>query len=197
MSDEGQSRRDFLKVTTGLFGACGVGSAAYPFLKALSPTKDLIAAGVQVVDISGIKPGEMKTILWRKQPVFIVHRKPEWIEQVRKTDVSTLKDKATDEERVIKPEWLVCLGICTHLGCIPAFEPVQVPGTSPAVPGWYCPCHGGKYDMSGRRLDGPPPENFHLVPYKFVNDTQLEIGSATFAGFTANIRKIKDLPEGG
>lgn len=197
MSEEGQSRRDFLKVTTGLVGAFGIGTSAIPFVQALRPTKDLMAAGIAKVDISGIKEGEMKTILWRKQPVFIVHRKPEWVEQVRKTDAATLRDPAKDEDRVIKPEWLVCLGICTHLGCIPHFEPEGIPGFSPAQAGWYCPCHGGKYDLSGRRLDGPPPENFHLVPYKFLSDTEIEIGSASFPGYGANVRKIKDFPQGG
>ena len=103
-----------------------------------------------------------------------------------------LKDPATTEERVKVPEWYVSIAICTHLGCIPSWQPEKIPGLE--QPGFYCPCHGGKFDTLGRRLDGPPPENFHLVPYEFIAKNKLRIGTVTFAGFGEDIRKIQELP---
>ncbi len=115
------------------------------------------------------------------------------IKKSEETDSSELKDPASQEERIIRPDIFVSLAICTHLGCIPKFRPEKVEGTD--QPGFYCPCHGGKYDSLGRRLDGPPPENLHLLPYTVVNDTKLVIGTETFAGFGENIRKIQELPK--
>ena len=170
---EGVNRRDFLTIITATVGAAGVGAAAVPFIKAMSPTKDLMAAGIVEVDISDLKAGELKTVLWRKQPVFILKRTSQMIEKAKSIEPAGLKDPAAPEERVKRPDILVCLGICTHLGCIPVFRPENVPGLD--QPGWYCPCHGGKYDTLGRRLGGPPPENLHLVPYEFVDDIKIKI----------------------
>ncbi len=114
------------------------------------------------------------------------------IEKAKQNDPATLRDPATAEERVKTPEWYVSIAICTHLGCIPSWQPEKIPGLE--QPGFYCPCHGGKFDTLGRRLDGPPPENFHLVPYEFIDNNKLRIGTATFAGYIENIRKIKELP---
>ncbi len=189
----GVSRRDFLTIVTGAVGAAGLGSAAYPFVKAMSPTKDLIAAGIVEVDISNLKKGELKTVIWRKQPVFILRRTQEMIEKAARIDPAELRDPAKPEERVYRPDLLVCIGICTHLGCIPKFRPKGVEGTG--QPGFYCPCHGGKYDSLGRRLDGPPPENLHLLPYKIEDDKKLILGTETFAGFGENVRKIQELPK--
>lgn len=192
--EKGVSRRNFLTATTSAVGAVGVGAAAVPFIKFMSPSKDIIAAGVKDVDISGMKEGEFRIIMWRKQPIFILRRTKRMIETAAKIDPATLKDPARPEERVKRPDLLVCIGICTHLGCIPHFQPEKIaPGFD--LPGFYCPCHGGKYDTLGRRLDGPPPENLHLVPYAFINDNKLRIGTQTFAGFPENIRKIQDLPK--
>lgn len=190
---EGVNRRDFLTIITAAVGAAGVGAATVPFIKAMSPTKDIIAAGIMEVDISDLKAGELKTVLWRKQPVFILKRTPQMIEKANSIDPASLKDPAAPEERLKRPDILVCLGICTHLGCIPDFRSENVPDLD--QPGWYCPCHGGKYDTLGRRLGGPPPENLHLVPYEFIDDTKIKIGTAAFAGFGENVRKIKDLPK--
>jgi len=186
-------RRDFLTITTATVGACGIGISAIPFIKAMSPTKDIIAAGVMDVDISGIKEGEFRVIMWRKQPVFILKRNSEMLEKTNRMDISALRDPAKPEERVKRPDLLVCIGICTHLGCIPSWQPEKIPGLD--QPGFYCPCHGGKYDTLGRRLDGPPPENLHLVPYEFIDDSKLRIGTEKFAGYSENIRKIQELPK--
>lgn len=195
MSDEKDniSRRNFLAVFTGAVGAVGGACGAVPFVKSLLPTKDLIASGVMKVDISDIKEGELKTIMWRKQPVFIMKRNQKMIDATEKTDVSTLKDPVETTDRYMEKDLFVSLGICTHLGCIPKFKPEGVEGIG--QPGFYCPCHGGKYDTLGRRIAGPPPENLHLVPYKRIDENTLEIGTETFAGFGENVRKIGDLPK--
>lgn len=187
------NRRDFLTMATATVGACGAGASAIPFIKAMSPTKDIIAAGVMDVDVSGMKAGEFKVIMWRKQPVFILKRTTEMIEAANRIDPATLRDPAGPDDRLKKPEWLVCIGICTHLGCIPSWQPDKVPGLE--QPGFYCPCHGGKYDTLGRRLDGPPPENLHLVPYEFIEAGKLRIGTREFAGFSEGVRKMKELPK--
>lgn len=187
------NRRDFLTITTTAVGACGIGASVIPFIKAMSPTRDIIAAGVMDVDISGIKEGEFRVIMWRKQPVFILKRNNEMLEKTNRMDISHLRDPAKPDERVKRPDLLVCIGICTHLGCIPSWQPERVPGFD--QPGFYCPCHGGKYDTLGRRLDGPPPENLHLVPYEFMDESKLRIGTEKFAGYSENIRRIQELPK--
>ncbi len=186
------ARRDFLTITTALVGTCGIGFAAVPFIKALSPARDIIAAGLMEVDISGLKEGECRVLVWRKQPVFVLKRTGTMIEQTKNLAVSRLRDPAAPEERAKRPDLFVAIGTCTHLGCIPIWQPEKIPGLE--QPGFYCPCHGGKYDSLGRRLDGPPPENLHLLPYAFIDEARLRIGSATFAGFSENIRKIQELP---
>ncbi|MBI2400263.1 MAG: ubiquinol-cytochrome c reductase iron-sulfur subunit [Deltaproteobacteria bacterium] len=154
------TRRKFLTGAAALIGAVGAAFAAWPFIRAMSPTKDILAAGVQEVDISGLQPGQLKTVIWRKQPVFILKRTPRMIEEASAVKTSELDDPAAPEERSKEPELFVSLGICTHLGCIPKFVE-KLPESD--VSGFYCPCHGGKYDNLGRRLGGPPPENLHLV----------------------------------
>jgi len=200
MGDEkGQDRRGFLTAVTTAIGVVGVGASIVPFVRAMSPTKDIIAAGMVEVDVSDIKPGELRTILWRKQPIFILRRTPEMIEKAKQNDPTILSDPATPEDRAKDPEWFVSIAICTHLGCIPSWQPEKVPGLE--QPGFYCPCHGGKYDTLGRRLDGPPPENLHLIPYGFIKDPadparlKIKIGTERFAGFVDNIRKIGELPK--
>ncbi|MBE0618162.1 MAG: ubiquinol-cytochrome c reductase iron-sulfur subunit [Proteobacteria bacterium] len=185
-------RRTFLTTATSVVGACGLGVAAVPFLRSLQPAQDIIEAGITEVDISGIGVGEVRTVLWRQQPVFILHRSPQMIASAKKIDPAGLRDPATPEDRVKRPEWLVCLGVCTHLGCVPDLRPDGVPGFD--QPGFLCPCHGGEYDSLGRRLAGPPPENLHLLPYEFVGNTKLRLGTKAFPGFSADVRKIQDLP---
>lgn len=186
------SRRDFLTLCTAAVGATGVGTAAVPFIKALSPTKDIIAAGVKEVDIGDIREGDLKKTIWRKQPVFILRRTEYMIRKTDELDERELKDAASVEERTVRPDIFVSIAICTHLGCVPRFRPQNVEGTD--QPGFYCPCHGGKYDTLGRRLGGPPPENLHLLPYLIENDSKIILGTETFSGYGENVRKIKDLP---
>lgn len=195
MTDEkgGVNRRDFLTICTSAVGVVGVGVAAVPFIRAMSPTKDILAAGARDINVSGMKEGELRIVMWRKHPIFVLRRTQEMIEKAEQNDPANLRDPATAEERVKIPEWYVSIAICTHLGCIPSWQPEKIPGLE--QPGFYCPCHGGKFDTLGRRLDGPPPENFHLLPYEFIDNKKLRIGTATFAGYVENIRKIKELPK--
>jgi len=186
------SRRKFLTGAAALLGAVGAAFAAIPFIRAMSPTKDVLAAGVQEVDISTLPEGGIKTVLWRKQPVFILKRTPQMIEESMRINPESLVDRATPEERTADESLFVSLGICTHLGCIPKFMD-KVPETG--VSGFYCPCHGGKYDSLGRRLGGPPPEDLHLVPYRVTEPGKLIIGTERFGGYGENVRKIQALPK--
>lgn len=186
------TRRNFLTGAAAFLGAVGAAFAAWPFIRAMSPTKDILAAGVQEIDLSGLLPGQLKTIIWRKQPVFILKRTPQMIEEASAVKTGELADPAAPEERAATPELFVSLGICTHLGCIPKFME-KLPESE--VSGFYCPCHGGKYDNLGRRLGGPPPENLHLVPYRLAGPDRLIIGTAEFGGYGENVRKIQGLPK--
>jgi len=194
MSNEnGLNRRRFLAAASAAVGAAGLGAAAIPFVRAMQPAQDIIAAGVIEVDLSDVRGGEMRTFLWRQQPVLILRRTPEMIERAGRIDPGTLKDPATPEERVQRPEWLVCLGVCTHLGCVPSLQPGRLPGFD--QPGLLCPCHGGQYDTLGRRVAGPPPENLYLLPHEFLGDTRLRVGAPSFAGVSAAVRKLENLPK--
>lgn len=193
-AEQGLTRRSFLTLATAAVGACGAGLAAVPFIRSMSPSSDIVAAGVMEVDVSKIPEGGLQVVLWRRQPVFILRRTPRMIATDDRVNPASLRDPATPAERVRRPEWLVCLGICTHLGCIPLLEAERMPGLD--RPGFFCPCHGGKYDTLGRRLDGPPPENLHLLPYEFAGEGRLRLGSTSFSGFDAGVRALSQLPRG-
>ena len=171
---EGGSRRDFLYLATGAVGAVGAASFVWPLIDSMNPSADVLALASIEVDISGIAAGQGITVKWRGKPVFIRHRTPKAIEEARSTPIAELRDPQTDKERVKKPEYLVVVGICTHLGCVPL-------GTKQGEPrgeydGWFCPCHGSSYDTSGRIRKGPAPANLVVPPYEFVNDTTVKIG---------------------
>lgn len=172
--DEGGTRRDFLYLTAGAFGAVGLGSFAWPFIDSLNPAADTLALATVEVDISPIQQGQAITVVWQGKPVFIRHRTPAEIEAARAVKPEELRDVQTDEERVQKPEWLVMVGICTHLGCVPLGQKTTQPKGD--FGGWFCPCHGSHYDTSGRVRKGPAPKNLAVPGYSFVNDTTLLIG---------------------
>lgn len=163
------TRRDFLFIATGAVGVVGAGAAAWPLLSQMSPDATTLAAASTEVDISGIAAGQIITVKWRGKPVFVSHRTPEEIEAARATPMNELPDPATDQSRVEKPEWLIVIGICTHLGCVPL-------GNEGPYHGFFCPCHGSVYDTSGRIRQGPAPYNLAVPPYKFTNDTKVTIG---------------------
>ena len=191
MANEGvdHGRRRFLTATTAVVGGAGVVAAAVPFIKSWEPSARAKNAGAPVLaDISKVEPGQRLSILWRGQPVWIVNRTPALLATLPQLD-SRLRDPkseleqqpkyAQNETRSIKPEWLVVIGICTHLGCSPEFVPEIKP--EPFDPEWkggfFCPCHKSRYDIAGRVFQGvPAPMNLVVPPYQFVSDKQILIG---------------------
>lgn len=173
------TRRDFLYVCAGAMGAVGVGGAMWPLLKTMSPAQDTLALSSVDVDLSSIPEGTTKTVMWRGKPLFIRHRTAQEIESSKKAELKQLIDPQTDEERFkADPKWLIVVGVCTHLGCIPnKREGMQpIPGTNGECGGWHCPCHGSVYDISGRVRVGPAPKNLEVPEYKFVNPTVMRVG---------------------
>jgi ubiquinol-cytochrome c reductase iron-sulfur subunit len=192
MANEGvdYGRRRFLTATTAVVGGAGVVAAAIPFIKSWEPSARAKNAGAPVLaDISKVEAGQRLSVLWRGQPVWIVNRTPALLAtlpQVEsrlrdpKSEVADQQPKyAQNQARSIKPEWLVVIGICTHLGCSPEFVPEIKP--EPFDPEWkggfFCPCHKSRYDIAGRVFQGvPAPMNLVVPPYQFVNDKQILIG---------------------
>jgi len=167
-------RRDFLLISTSALGAAGVAVAAWPFIHSINPAKDVLALSSTEVDLSAIEEGMSITVMWRGKPVFIRHRTAEEIEAAESVDVTELRDPQSDADRIQKPEWLVTVGVCTHLGCIPSGQTI---GDSRGdFGGWYCPCHGSHYDTSGRIRKGPAPLNLPVPPYAFTDESMIKIG---------------------
>ena len=150
-------------------GAVGLGAAIWPFIDQMNPDKSVEALASTEVNISSVEPGKSITVLWRGKPVFIKRRTPEEIAEAKKVKLDDLKHPERDEDRVKKEEWLVMLGICTHLGCVPLSNKGEYNG-------WFCPCHGSHYDTSGRIRKGPAPTNMEVPKYEFVNSNTIKIG---------------------
>ena len=150
-------------------GASAARLLVIKFLAALNPAADVLALASLEVDVSKLEPGNCMVVKWRGKPVFVRARTDEEIEQAANVSMGELRDPETDEDRVQKPETLVVLGVCTHLGCVP------INGAGD-FNGWFCPCHGSHYDTSGRIRKGPAPLNLEVPPYKFVEDTKLLVG---------------------
>ena len=171
--DDG-NRRDFLYLLTAATTAVGAGALCWPLVDSMNPSADVLALGSVDIDLSGIEEGMAITGKWRGKPVFIRHRTPAEIAAAREVELAALPDPQPDEERAIKPEWLVMVGICTHLGCIPL-------GQKPGDPhgdygGWFCPCHGSHYDTAGRIRKGPAPRNLEVPEYEFTGEQVIRIG---------------------
>lgn len=167
-----ENRRDFLILATSAFGVAGVGAAAWPFIRSWSPSADVLAQATTEVDISGIQEGQMITIPWQGKPVFVIHRTPAMIQAAQNADKENLPDPAKDADRVKRPEFLVLVAVCTHLGCVP-----QPMGTG-NYGGFLCPCHGSHYDTSGRIRQGPAPRNLEVPHYEFKDAKTLVVGKA-------------------
>jgi ubiquinol-cytochrome c reductase iron-sulfur subunit len=171
------TRRDFLYVAASAWVAVGAAATLWPLIDSMNPAADVLAQATTEVDLAPIALGQRITVSWRGKPVFISHRTPEQVAEARADDRSPgLLDPQRDEARVKKPEWLIVIGICTHLGCVPLG---QRP-TDPRGPygGWFCPCHGSIYDDSGRVRRGPAPRNLEVPEYRFTDATHVLIGSA-------------------
>ncbi len=173
-SEDGETRRDFLYLTAAAMGLAGTAAVAWPIIDSMNPAADVRALASTEVDLSPIEEGMAITVLWRGNPVFIRHRTAAEIETARGVPLDDLPDPETDEARVKKPQWLVMLGVCTHLGCIPKGQ--RVGEAKGEYGGWFCPCHGSHYDTSGRIRKGPAPRNLDVPPYEFLDDTTINIG---------------------
>jgi ubiquinol-cytochrome c reductase iron-sulfur subunit len=166
------TRRDFLFVATGAVAAVGAAATVWPLVSQMNPDAATIAAGAPIeVDLTPIAEGQDIKVFWRGKPIYISHRTKKQIEEAQNVQLSSLPDPQPDSARVKSghDQWLVVVGICTHLGCIPIAH-------EGAYDGFFCPCHGSVYDTSGRIRQGPAPANLAIPPYNFVSDTKIQIG---------------------
>jgi ubiquinol-cytochrome c reductase iron-sulfur subunit len=155
-------------------GGVGAASLAIPFIISMNPGKDTLALASTEIDLSPLKEGQSLTIIWRGKPVFIKHRTPAEIEQAKNVALADLKDAEEDSNRVQDNKWLVVLGVCTHLGCVPLGQ--KTTDVKGDFGGWFCPCHGSHYDTSGRIRKGPAPKNLPVPPYVFLSESKIKIG---------------------
>ena len=170
------TRREFIHIATTTVGVVGAGCVALPLVTQMNPDASVKALAKVEVDISKINKGNEVTVMWRGKPIFIRRRTDEEVMKARQVSLKELKDPQKDEERVKKgkDEWLVMVGVCTHLGCVPLGQ--KIGDGKGDYGGWFCPCHGSHYDASGRIRKGPAPQNLEIPPYSFISDNVLKIG---------------------
>ncbi len=188
LDDDELSRRDVILIAAGGFTAIGTAAALWPLLDQMNPDASTLSLATTDVDLAPIEVGQAITVMWRGKPIFIRHRTAQEIEQAKVTPLDDLIDPlarnvnlpddapATDENRAApeREPWLIMIGICTQLGCIPIGQaPGQYKGE---YGGWFCPCHGSQYDTAGRVRVGPAPQNMYIPPYGFTSDTKIRIG---------------------
>ena len=171
-SPESQPRRDFLTLTAQAMGGLGAAAVIWPFVQSMNPSADVLALSSIEVDIGAVAEGQEIKVMWRGKPVFIRHRTAKNIEEAKAVNLAELRDPETDDARVKKgkEQWLVMVGVCTHLGCIP------IGSGGGEYDGWFCPCHGSHYDSAGRIRKGPAPKNLLVPEYTFLTDTKVKIG---------------------
>ncbi|MEL6507568.1 MAG: ubiquinol-cytochrome c reductase iron-sulfur subunit [Pseudomonadota bacterium] len=179
-------RRDFIHLLAGSVAAVGAAGIVWPLVQQMNPDASVLALSSTEVDLSAVAEGSAIKVFWRGKPVFIRRRTAAEIAQAEETPLSSLKDKdarnanlgggadATDADRRVKAEWMIVVGVCTHLGCIPLGT--DDGDTRGDYNGWFCPCHGSHYDIAGRVRKGPAPENLEVPPYTFLTDTSIKIG---------------------
>jgi len=181
------TRRDFLYIATGAVTAVGAAAAIWPFIDQMQPDASVRALASIEVDVTSVQVGQSLTVMWRGKPVFIRHRTEDEIkaaDDVKTEDLpdplarnanlpagdpATDNNRATDASKEARPEWLLMVGVCTHLGCVPLGEQGEYKG-------WFCPCHGSVYDTAGRIRKGPAPQNLAVPVYKFTSDTLIRVG---------------------
>lgn len=186
--DHDGTRRDFLYYATAGAGAVATGAAVWPLINQMNPSADVQALSSILVDVSSLEVGSQVTVKWRGKPVFVRRRSPEEIEDARSVELGDLMDKmsrnvnkdgtdALDVNRSLDEagEWLVMMGVCTHLGCVPLNDAGDYVGPT-GVGGWFCPCHGSHYDTSGRIRKGPAPENLPVPTAAFFDETTIQLG---------------------
>ena len=168
---EEPSRRDFINIAAAAAAVGGVAAVAWPFIDQMNPSGDTLALASIEFDLSKVQLGQQVVVKWRGKPVFVRYRTPKEIAEAQNVNISELRDPQTDAERVKAghAQYLILVGVCTHLGCVPDF------GTGP-YGGWLCPCHGSVYDTSGRIRAGPAPLNLAVPDYAYLSDTKVKIG---------------------
>jgi len=168
---EAPNRREFISFAAGALGAVGAGALAWPFINSMNPSADVLALSSIEVDLTPIQAGQSIKVKWRGKPVFVRRRTKEEIDEAKAVNVSELRDPQTDAVRVKAghEEWLIVIGVCTHLGCVPIANQGEFGG-------WFCPCHGSQYDTSGRIRKGPAPLNLEVPEYTFLTDSKIRIG---------------------
>jgi len=168
----GAGRRDFLILSAQAMGAVGAATLLWPFIDSMNPSADVLAMASTEVDLGPIAEGQEIKVMWRGKPVFIRHRTAKNIEEAQNRDISGLRDPQPDSARVQKgkEQWLIMVGVCTHLGCVP------LGNGAGDYDGWFCPCHGSHYDSAGRIMKGPAPKNLLVPEYVFLSDTKVKIG---------------------
>ena len=171
---EDPGRRDFIVIATNAMVGLGAVAVAWPLIDQMNPAADTLALANIEVDVSKIAEGQSITVKWRGKPVFIRHRTEDEIARASATDMSDLRHPESDQARAENPNYLVLVGVCTHLGCVPLGQKTgEVRGD---YDGWFCPCHGSHYDTSGRIRKGPAPTNLEVPPYNFLSDAVIRIG---------------------
>ncbi len=188
LPDDDPSRRDVILIGAGAFAAIGGAAVLWPLLDQMNPDASTLSLSTTDVDIAPIEEGQAITVMWRGKPIFIRHRTAKEIDEAKEVKVDKLIDplarnanlpedaEATDANRAVsdREPWLVMIGICTHLGCIPKGQAVG--DYKGEYGGWFCPCHGSQYDTAGRVRVGPAPQNMYIPPYAFTSDTKIKIG---------------------
>ena len=173
-NEQNEDKRDFLIVST--YALAGVGAAAFvwPLIDQMNPAADTLALASTEIDLSSLEEGQAITVKWRGKPVFVRHRTADEIKQAQEVSLEGMRDPQTDSERVTKEKYIVLVGVCTHLGCVPLGQ--KSGDVKGQYGGWFCPCHGSHYDHSGRIRKGPAPTNLEVPSYKFLSDTVIKIG---------------------
>ena len=169
-----EEKRDFLFITTAGLAVAGGAATVISMVNTMNPAKDVMALSTTEVDLSPLETGQSLTVMWRGKPIFIRRRTKEEIRSAENVSESELIHKASDQSRVKKSEWLVVIGVCTHLGCVPLGQ--KIGDSKGEYGGWFCPCHGSHYATSGRIRKGPAPLNLEIPPYDFIAEDIIKIG---------------------
>ena len=164
-----EGKRDFLIISTYTMAGIGAAAVAWPLIDQMNPAADTLALASTEVDLSSLEEGQAITVTWRGKPVFVRHRTPEEIKLAKEVSLDDMRHPETDEERAPNEKFIVLVGVCTHLGCVPLSNKGDYKG-------WFCPCHGSHYDVSGRIRKGPAPKNMEIPKFEFVDNNTIKIG---------------------
>ena len=169
-----KGKRDFLIISTYTMAGIGAAAVAWPLIDQMNPAADTLALASTEVDLSSLEEGQAITVTWRGKPVFVRHRTPEEIKLAKGVSLDDMRHPETDEERAPNEKFIVLVGVCTHLGCVPLGQ--KSGDVKGEYGGWFCPCHGSHYDHSGRIRKGPAPTNLAIPSYEFLSDNLIKIG---------------------